>query len=113
MTQKRTPDEKEITKRTDKSIEKLIRLTKLISRVAAQNKDISRKLNTEDEWPLSLGGVYLKHNFNLTSVLIGLFFIYFLNHVFYLRRVSLEVKFIRNDCALFSSEISVFSSLYH
>ena len=46
MTQKRTPDEKEITKRTDKSIEKLIRL---ISRVAAQNKDISRKLNTEDE----------------------------------------------------------------
>ena len=49
MTQKRTPDEKEITKRTDKSIEKLIRLTKLISRVAAQNKDISRKLNTEDE----------------------------------------------------------------
>ena len=110
MTQKRTPDEKEITKRTDKSIEKLIRL---ISRVAAQNKDISRKLNTEDEWPLSLGGVYLKHNFNLTSVLIGLFFIYFLKHVFYLRRVNLEVKFIRNESALFSRDISVFSSLYH
>ena len=45
MTQKRTPDEKEITKRTDNSIEKLVRRR----RAAAQNADILRRLTIEDE----------------------------------------------------------------
>ena len=45
MTQKRTPDEKEITKRTDNSIEKLVRPR----RAAAQNADILRRLTIEDE----------------------------------------------------------------
>ena len=42
-----------------------------------------------------------KHNFNVRSILIGLFFIYFWSIFFCLRRVSLEVKFIRKVCALF------------
>ena len=71
--QERTPAEKEITNRTDNSIGKLVRPR----RVAAQNADILQRLIMEDEWPLSLGGVSCKHNFNLWSILIGLFFIYF------------------------------------
>ena len=61
VTQKRTLDEKEITNRTDNSIEKLVR-PRL---VAVRRGDILRKLATEDELPLSLGGVLCKHNFNL------------------------------------------------
>ena len=45
MTQKRTPYEKKITKKTDNSIEKLVRPRC----VAAQNADILRGLTTEDE----------------------------------------------------------------
>ena len=44
MTQKQTPDEKEITKRTNNSIEKLV----IPRRVAAQNADILRGLTTEE-----------------------------------------------------------------
>ena len=45
VTQEWTPDEKEITNRTDNSIEKLVRPR----RVAAQNADIFRRLAIEDE----------------------------------------------------------------
>ena len=44
MTQKQTPDEKEITKRTNNSIEKLV----IPRRVAAQNADILRGPTTEE-----------------------------------------------------------------
>ena len=45
VTQERTPDGKEITNRTDNSIEKLVKPRHL----AAQNADILRRLTTEDE----------------------------------------------------------------
>ena len=45
MTQERTPDEQEITNRTNNSIEETVRA----SRVAAQNADILRRLTIEDE----------------------------------------------------------------
>ena len=45
VTQERTPDEKEITNRTDNSIEKPVRPR----RVAAQSADILRRLTVEDE----------------------------------------------------------------
>ena len=45
VTQERTPDEKEITNRTDNSIEKPVRPR----RVAAQSADILRRFTMEDE----------------------------------------------------------------
>ena len=61
VTQERTPDEKEITNRTDNSIEKLVRPR----RAAAQNVDILQRLTMQDECQLSLWGVSCKHKFNL------------------------------------------------
>ena len=45
VTQEQTPNEKEITNRTDNSVEKLVRP----SRVAAENADILRRHTMEDE----------------------------------------------------------------
>ena len=45
VTHERTPDEKEITNRTNNSIEKVVRP----SRLAAQNADILRRLTIENE----------------------------------------------------------------
>ena len=45
VTQEQTPDEKEITNRTDNSIEKVVRP----HRLAAQKADILRRLTIENE----------------------------------------------------------------
>ena len=103
LRQERTPDEKELTKWTDNSIEKQVRPR----HVAAQNVDILRRLTIEDEWPLSLGEACV----NITLIYEALWLVYFsfiFEAWFVLRRVSLEVKFIRNGCALFTRETSIF-----
>ena len=65
MTQERTPDEQEITNRTNNSIEKIVRAR----RVAAQTADILRRLTIEGVTIVTIvegwGGVSCKHNLNL------------------------------------------------